>query len=83
MVIKRAANISRLFAICSALCVVAFFAVARVEFSMLLYEVDEVDGAVTVCLTKNIDTAAPFTAVLQPSQSAASPPVIFPARGIL
>lgn len=59
-----------------------FSPVSIVEFSQDLFEADEVDGAVEICLTKDIDTASQFVVTLTPQETTPNPPETFRARGV-
>ena len=59
-----------------------FFPVALVEFSKNLFEGDEIDGAVEVCLSKDVETASRFEVTLLPQETIPSPPDTFQARGV-
>ena len=55
--------------------------VAAVGFSQNLFEADETDGEVEICLRKDLVTASAFTVTLTPQETAPNPPETFRARG--
>ena len=55
--------------------------VSVVGFSQSLFEADEVDGEVEICLVKDLTTASAFTVTLTPQETAPNPPETFQARG--
>ena len=56
--------------------------VSRVEFSKKLFEADEIDGQVEICLTKDLDTASGFVVTLTAQETTPNPPETFRARGV-
>ncbi len=52
-----------------------------VGFSQSLFEAEEIEGEVEICLTKNLVTASAFTVTLTPQETAPNPPETFRARG--
>ena len=57
------------------------FIVSMVGFSRSLFEAEEVDGEVEICLRKDLVTASAFTVTLTPQETAPNPPETFRARG--
>ena len=55
--------------------------VSAVGFSQSLFEAEEMNGEVEVCLTKSLVTASAFTVTLSPRETAPNPPETFRARG--
>ena len=55
--------------------------VSMVGFSQNLFEADEMDGEVEICLSKDLVTASAFTVTLTPQETAPNPPETFRARG--
>ena len=52
-----------------------------VRFTQNLFEAEEMDGEVEICLTKDLATASAFTVTLTPQETAPNPPETFLARG--
>ena len=55
--------------------------VSAVGFSQSLFEAEEMNGEVEICLVKSLDTASAFTVTLTPRETAPNPPETFRARG--
>ena len=52
------------------------------QFSQNLFEGDEIDGSVEICLTKDLETESGFVVNLNAQETTPNPPETFRARGV-
>lgn len=60
----------------------SFHTVSMIQFTQTLFEADEINGEVEICLTKDLETSSRFTVILSPQETVPSPPDTFQARGV-